>query len=134
MNIFISKTKLKFCTGWKLMLYKLKFVVSLGKYIFQKRKYPLFRFTSLHLFKKQRILEIPKFVKHGKHYYAAVLGVPCWPSKPYDHMVANSGLNLKAAGTPLKTQIDSVILGITRSCNYNCKHCYKHFNLAEKGI
>jgi MoaA/NifB/PqqE/SkfB family radical SAM enzyme len=46
-------------------------------------------------------------------------------------MVANGGLNIMAAGTPLKSQVDIAILAITRKCSYDCKHCYEHFNLAE---
>jgi MoaA/NifB/PqqE/SkfB family radical SAM enzyme len=46
-------------------------------------------------------------------------------------MVANGGLNISAAGTHLKIQIDNAILAITSRCNYKCRHCYEHFNLSD---
>jgi len=127
-----EKNKLKYYSGWKLTPYKIKYILSLGKYLFQKKKYSLFRFKNLYQYRKRKILDIPKFVKFNRQYYAPILRVPRWPSKPYDHMVAGGGLNLAASGTSLKTQIDSVILGITRKCNYRCQHCYEYFNLAKE--
>ena len=132
MNSSLSNIKPKFITGWKLALFSLKFGVSLGKYLLQRKKYPLFILKEMNLFKKNRMLGIAKIPKFGKQYYTAILRIPPWPSKAYDHMIANGGLNIRSSGTPLKTQIDSVILGISQRCNYKCKHCYEYFNLAEK--
>lgn len=83
------------------------------------------------MFKKKKIQEITKIPKLGKYFYPAVLRVPRWPSNPFDHMVANGGLNLHASGTRAKIQIDTVFLGISKKCNYLCSHCYEYPNLNE---
>jgi len=125
--------KPEFYTGWKLILFGLKFWFSLGKYFFQKKKYPLFslKLSIRSLVKPKRELELKKIVRFSNHYYLSVLKAPRWPSKPFDLYVANGGLNTKAAGTPLKSHIDFVVLAMTRKCHYNCKHCYEYFHLAE---
>ena len=78
------------------------------------------------------MLPMSKLVKFANRYYTGILGVPHWPSMAFDHMVAKGGLNMTASGTPLKSQIDSVILAITQRCTYKCKHCYEYQNLAEE--
>ena len=128
--------KIKYYSCRKAITVMLEFRFSLLKYIFQKKKYPLFAIRSsdggiIKTNEVQKKLKLCKFVKHNNHYYFS-LTVPHWPSKPFDNMVSNGGLNITAAGTPLKKQIDNVILGITRKCNYQCIHCYEHFNLDEK--
>jgi MoaA/NifB/PqqE/SkfB family radical SAM enzyme len=45
--------------------------------------------------------------------------------------MSQGGLNLAAAGTSWKKQIDLAILAITRQCPYRCVHCYEAKNLAE---
>jgi MoaA/NifB/PqqE/SkfB family radical SAM enzyme len=113
----------------------LKFRFSLLKYFLQKNKYPLFAIKSSHggiikTNEMQKKLKICKFVKYNNHYYFS-LNVPHWPSDAFDNMAANGGLNITAAGTCYKKQIDTAIMGITRRCNYDCIHCYEHFNLND---
>jgi MoaA/NifB/PqqE/SkfB family radical SAM enzyme len=132
MNTFISNSKPKFYSGWRSALFRMKFGVSSCKYILQRNKYPLFLINSLKLKKTQGLQEKIKVVKFNNRYYGSILRLPGWPSKPFDHMVASGGLNICASGTSLKQQIDSVILGITRKCNYGCKHCYENPNLSGK--
>jgi hypothetical protein len=57
----------------------------------------------------------------GRKYHFSLLE-PRWPSAAYEHLIARGGLNLAAAGTPLKAQIDLAILGVTRTCPYRCAH------------
>ncbi len=116
----------------------LVFRLSLLKYMFQKVKYPLFILSRrkggiLSTYRMQKKLKMNKFVSFNRHYYFS-LTVPHWPSKAFDNMVAGGGLNITAAGTPAKKQIDTVILGFSRKCSYKCSHCYEHFNLGETEI
>lgn len=132
------KTRIKFYSGWRAFPIRLKFRTSLGKYIFQKKKYPLFILKSskgglVKTYKTQKELKLRKIINFNNHYYFS-LTTPHWPSKPFDQMAANGGLNITAAGTRFKQQIDIAILAITRKCNYDCKHCYEYFNLAEEDI
>lgn len=123
--------KIQFISGLNLKLFNLRFVFALMKYILQKRKYPLFSLRSIIMFKKGNFLKLYKIPKLDKHFYPAVLWVPRWPSRAYDHMVANGGLNIHMSGTPAKTQIDKVFLGISKKCNYHCRHCYEYPNLYD---
>ena len=75
-------------------------------------------------------LKLCKIVKHGRSIRFS-LNVPRWPSKPFDRMVAGGGLNITAAGTPAKRQVDMALLAVTRKCAYRCAHCYERFNIAD---
>ncbi len=134
----MKSQKIKFYTGWYALPVRLKFRISMLRYLFQKKKFPLFIVKSskggiLRSAKMLKKLKICKIVRHEKHYYFS-LTVPHWPSKPFDNMVANGGLNITAVGTPYKQQVDTAILGITRRCSYKCNHCYEHFNLFDEDI
>jgi len=105
------------------------------KYLINRTHYPLFTINSsgkglretkemLHRIKMCKIVQYRR-----KSYFS--LSVPHWPSRAFDSMVANGGLNITAAGTPLKKQIDTVILAVTPRCQYRCVHCYEHFNLSD---
>lgn len=136
--MFESNTKIKYYTGLQAIPVLLKFRFSLLKYMFQSKKYPLFVIKPskgglIKTMEMKRRLNLCKIVKYKNQFYFS-LSIPHWPSKPFDHMVANGGLNITAAGTPFKRQIDIAILAITRKCNFNCGHCYEHFNLAEEDI
>lgn len=122
----------KVISGWRLFPLRLIFMASMLKYVFQRKKYPLFSWKPLKLVRRNKMLAVTKVVKLNHRYHAAVMRVPHWPSKVFDRMARNGGLNLGAAGTPEKKQIDSVILAITRKCLYNCKHCYEKPNLSVK--
>jgi MoaA/NifB/PqqE/SkfB family radical SAM enzyme len=128
------KTTPQFYTGWKLILLGIKIWLSFARYIFQRKKYPLFSLkTSIKsLVKPQHDLELKKIVRFGDDCYFSILKAPRWQSKPFDRYVAHGGLNVKAAGTALRSYVDFVILAITRKCSYHCQHCYEHFNIAEQ--
>ena len=123
--------KTYYYTGWKSKPAKLNYRFSMLKYVVNRDKYPLFSLQEIRKSSELlRKVKICKFVKFDGHYYFS-LTVPHWPSKAFDNMVANGGLNITAAGTPLKKQIDTVIIGITSKCSYRCHHCYEHSNLNE---
>jgi MoaA/NifB/PqqE/SkfB family radical SAM enzyme len=135
MKKIMPKQKLKISSGWRTFLIRLKFWISLGKYTLRRNQYPLFSLSPLKggyfkTLKIRRDIKLKKIIEFNNHCYFT-LRLPHWPSKPFDYMVANGGLNFAAAGSRLKPQIDYVILAITRKCNYHCKHCYEHFNIAE---
>jgi MoaA/NifB/PqqE/SkfB family radical SAM enzyme len=118
--------------------FKLKFRLSFIKYLLQKKKYPLFVLSPskgglLKTQKTMRKLGLFKAARFDGQYYLS-LTTPRWPSRAFDRMVARGGLNLTAAGTPLKSQVDTAILAITRQCAYDCKHCYERFNLGEEDV
>lgn len=132
----MDENKATYYSGWKSKPVMLKFRFSLLKYAFHRDKFPLFSIFSskggiIKSSKLLRKLKICKFVRFNNEYYFS-LTVPHWPSKAFDNMVAHGGLNIAAAGTPLKNQIDTVIIGITQKCNYKCSHCYEHFNLKDE--
>jgi MoaA/NifB/PqqE/SkfB family radical SAM enzyme len=125
-----TEKKPRFLTGWKLAPFKLKYAISLAKYLFHQKRYPLFSMKLMNAYRKINKLELPKITKFNHHYYTAILRVPHWPSKVYDCMVAGGGLNLMASGTSSKTQMDCAILGVSQRCLYHCEHCYEYFNLS----
>lgn len=124
----------QFLTGWKLALFKLRYAASLGKYLFHKKRYPLFSIKLMNAYRKINKLELPKITKFNHHYYTAILRIPHWPSKAYDSMVARGGLNLMASGTSFKTQLDCAILGVSQRCVYQCEHCYEYSNLSGNDL
>ncbi|MBW2037464.1 MAG: radical SAM protein [Deltaproteobacteria bacterium] len=126
------KNEPQFITGWRLTLFKWKYALSLGKYLFNRKRYPLFSMRLMNSYRKINKIEIPKITKFQNHCYTAIMRVPRWPSRAYDHMVAHGGLNLMASGTSLKTQMDCAILGVSQRCVYNCEHCYENFNLSDR--
>ena len=133
-----SSSRIKFLSGLSAFPLKLKFQICLMKYFFNNKRYPLFNrsLTKGSLIKIQKTLRelaLCKVVRFNNHYYFN-LTTPRWPSKAFDNMVAKGGMNILSAGTPMKLQIDTAILAITRKCAYNCKHCYEHYNLGEKEI
>jgi hypothetical protein len=76
-------------------------------------------------------MHMTKPVSFGGRVFVS-LSLPGWPSAAYDRMVALGGLNVSAAGTPLKANVDLVILSITSRCGYACQHCYARPNLSGK--
>jgi MoaA/NifB/PqqE/SkfB family radical SAM enzyme len=132
MSTPMSAPEPKVITGWRLFPLRLLFLASMSKYLFQRKKHPLFFWESLRLLRGKKMLALNKVVKLAHRYYVAIMRVPHWPSKAFDRMVGNGGLNLYASGTPEKIQIDSVILAITRICPYNCEHCYEKEYLSNR--
>lgn len=128
--------KLQYFTGTGSLPVMMKFRSSMLNYAFQPKKFPLFLLDPskggiLNSGKLLKKLKLCKVVKFNRHYYFS-LTVPHWPSASFDNMVANGGLNIAAAGTPFKKQVDIAIIGITGRCNYQCAHCYEHFNLGSQ--
>jgi len=129
-----SHSRLRFHAGWSLLFRRAVYVASALKYFLRREDYPLFRLSSanggaLATLKIARQLKLEKMVQFNSTYYTSPV-LPRYPSRAYDHMVATGGLNIAAAGTPLKPQISMILLGITRRCDLHCLHCYERFNLA----
>jgi MoaA/NifB/PqqE/SkfB family radical SAM enzyme len=100
------------------------FVLSFLKYALQRKKYPFFTLKSLRTIQSRKLIAIRRYAKLGKYYYGATMRIPRWPSPAFDRMVANGGLNIEPGLIARKRQIDAVILAITRTCTYDCEHCY----------
>jgi MoaA/NifB/PqqE/SkfB family radical SAM enzyme len=124
----------EFISGWKLIYTELKIWLYSAKYIFKRKAYPLFSLKTClkGLWRPRKVLELNKIVKFNNQYFITLLKAPHWPSKAFDRYVAQGGLNMKAAGTELKKQIDFVIIAITSKCPYHCQHCYEHYNITDK--
>ncbi len=124
---------LRFHTGWRLYYDRLKFMFGWGRYLLHRRDFPLFRLFplksgALYTTKVIRDIGIRKLVQFGDMYFSS-LTAPHHPSAAFDRMLANGGLNVGAAGTSLKRQIDTVLLAITRRCDLHCQHCYERHNI-----
>lgn len=127
--------KPQYISGWRLALFILKLALSLFRYGFRRKKYPLFFWRSLFLYRKQKILEISKAVRQEGYYHMGILRAPRWPSAAFDRMVGNGGLNIPVAGSDryrVRQQINYAILGVSRRCRYQCRHCYEFENLSER--
>ena len=129
--------KPKIYTGWKRGALRMGFFLSFGKYVFRRHAYPLFRLRAsqhgvLEMFRLERDLQLNKTVLFNGRIFTS-LTVPGYPSKAFEHMVANGGFNFTASGTALKPRSDNVILAITNSCNYRCAHCYEKHNINAWG-
>jgi len=132
-----SPPLLKFHSGWRLLLQRAAFVASAARYSLHRKQYPLFRLSpsrgALHALRIARRLKLRKIVQFNDAYFSTPM-LPHYPSRAYDHMAARGGLNIGAAGTPLKQHIGSVFLGITRRCDLHCQHCYEHFNTGPEEV
>lgn len=129
----MSKKKVRYYTCKKAIPVLMKFRLSLLKYLIRRKKYPFFTVKSsnggiIKTYEMQKKINMTKFVKYHGHYYFS-LTFPHWPSDAFDNMVSNGGLNITASGTRYKKQVDTLILGLTGRCRYNCIHCYEYFNL-----
>jgi len=135
-KISTDSTTIKFYKGIRAIPFRMKFIISSIKYLLQRKKYRLFFLNPAKggLLKTLWYLNKIKFRKNVrfKSFYYLSLTIPRWPSRAFDHMVSKGGLNIKAAGTPRKSQIDLAILGVSRKCLYKCKHCYEQFNLNDQ--
>jgi len=114
----------------------LRLLTSYGRYLFRPRRYPLCILScskggllkSMHTVKDLHLLKVVK--SDGGYRYC--LTVPKWPSQPYDHMAVLGGLNINAAGTKFKQQVDHAILAVSRKCAYRCRHCYERPHIASE--
>lgn len=132
-NIQNVAPRVRFHTGIRLSIHRLRFMLGFGGYLLRPRSFPLFRILplksgALYTLKIVRDIGIRKMVQFGDVYFTS-LTAPHHPSAAYNRMVARGGLNVGAAGTPLKQQIDTVLLAITRTCELHCQHCYERHNI-----
>ncbi len=80
---------------------------------------------SLRIRKK---LLLTKLIEFNGRYYST-LSLPGFPSKAFDNMVRNGGMNFTEAGSPFKRQTDTVLLAVTSRCSLECTHCYERQNI-----
>lgn len=120
-------------SGWRVLLFRLRFLLDFGRYLFHRKAFPLFRLLpvrsgALYATKVVHDIGIRKVARSGDRYFSS-LTAPHSPSPAFERMVAMGGLNVGAAGTPLKQQIDTVLLAITQRCDLRCQHCYERHNV-----
>jgi MoaA/NifB/PqqE/SkfB family radical SAM enzyme/GNAT superfamily N-acetyltransferase len=123
-------------SGQSLFRFRLRFLVGLLRYRLDRQRYPRLVLSArrgglLKSMRNLRDMHMTKPVSFAGRVFVS-LSLPGWPSAAYDRMVALGGLNVSAAGTPLKANVDLVILSITRRCGYACQHCYARPNLAGR--
>jgi len=121
----------KFYSGWKLIEIALR--TSVKYYLIQRNYTAASRIISSinnisSTIKLRRKLQLTKLVKFNKKFYSTPT-IPGYPSRIFDRMASNGGLNFLDAGTPKKKQIDSAFLAITSKCELRCTHCYEQHNL-----
>ncbi|HCV43332.1 MAG TPA: hypothetical protein DGH68_07595 [Bacteroidetes bacterium] len=130
-----AKHTLQFYSGWRLALHRSYSLLATGRYFLQRNRYPLFSYSPKHglprTLKIGHEIGLRKIPRLDGAYFPA-LTMPHYPSRAYDRMVANGGLNCAAAGTAMKQQIDTAILAVTRRCDLHCQHCYERFNIGAK--
>ncbi len=119
---------LSFPSGWQLVPVTLRYVAAMLEYALRRSGYPHFRLRSLLTLKRKKLIAIRRIARLGSHYYGTTMRIPRWPSRAFDRMVANGGLNIEADIISEKHQIDSAILSITRKCSYACEHCSDSVN------
>lgn len=68
--------EVRFCTGWKLFIFRACYIISLVKYLVQRRKYALFSLKFLKDHRKGQIQELPKVPRFGRYYYPNILNIP----------------------------------------------------------
>ncbi len=124
--------------GWSALPVLLAHAARVTGYRFRPRAFPLFRlsrrtggyFKTLQI---MRELKLRKFARMGNRSFF-FLSKPAWPSKAYDRMAAQGGLNAASAGTPLKQHLDMAILAITGRCSLACQHCYERANISTTDV
>ncbi len=129
---------MRILSGWRAVPHRLRFRASMLKYLARPKAYPLFVLDEARggLRRTQalgRELSQCKIPRLGRHAYPS-LTFPRWPSPAFDRMVAGGGLNVAAAGTPLKRQVDMAFLSVTRQCACACRHCYERASLGSEEI
>ena len=127
------KPRVRTLAGWPAAAHRFCFQASMLRYLLHPRRYPLFvvaasRGGVRRTVAVARAMCLDKVPRLGWHSYPNLV-FPRWPSPAFDRMVARGGLNLDAAGTPLKRQVDMVFLAVTRECGYGCRHCYERASL-----
>ena len=115
---------------------RLRILAYYGRCLLRPRRYPPFilgrsKGGLLSTIATAKELHLRKYVKSDGGVRSS-LTLPKWPSKPYDRMVGRGGLNINAAGTPFKRQVDHAILAISRKCAYRCRHCYERSHIGSE--
>jgi MoaA/NifB/PqqE/SkfB family radical SAM enzyme len=109
----------------------------LWKWLFHRSRYPLLSLSHrtgfLATLRLLNRLHLTKAIQVGRYHHFSLLE-PRWPSPAYDRLIARGGLNLAAAGTSGKKQVDLAILAVSRVCDYGCAYCYERFNLGDREI
>ena len=127
--------QVRFRSGLRLTLRQLFFLLLSTRYLFQPRRYPLFGIRSakggvITWIRAGKTLGLSRQAVFGGKAFSAPL-VPAYPSPAFDRMAGNGGMNVLAAGTVWKRQIDLAILAVTRRCPLNCEHCYERYNSGD---
>lgn len=135
-NDMTNDSGVRYIGGIRALSVWLRLLTSYGRYLFRPRRYPLCILSRskgglLKSMQTVKDLHLLKVVKSDGGYRFC-LTVPKWPSPPYDHMAGLGGLNVNAAGTKFKQQVDHAILAISRKCVYRCRHCYERPHLASE--
>lgn len=122
-------------SGWRAAFTRLAFILGMGGYLLRRHDFPLFRILpyregALFAMKVLRDIGMRKLVQFGDRFFIT-LTLPHYPSPAFDRAVARGALNVGAAGTPLKQQIDTVLLAITSACELHCRHCYERHNIGK---
>jgi MoaA/NifB/PqqE/SkfB family radical SAM enzyme len=131
-----DRPRIRYLAGVRAFPVGLRLLASYGRYLVRPRRYPLFvlrasRGGLFKTFKTVKEMRLLKFVRwRGTYRYS--LSVPRWPSPVYDRMAGLGSLNVNAAGTGLKQQVDQVILAVSRRCAYRCRHCYERARIAAE--
>jgi MoaA/NifB/PqqE/SkfB family radical SAM enzyme len=128
------ESPVRYIGGLGARLVWLRMLASYAKYAARRRRYPLFILNPskgglLKTLQTAKDVRLQKFVKSNGGYRFC-LSIPRWPSSAHDQMAARGGLNVRAAGTKYKQQVDQAFLAVSRKCAYHCRHCYERHNTA----
>jgi MoaA/NifB/PqqE/SkfB family radical SAM enzyme len=133
-----SQKRVRFASGWHRNLEWIAFLPRVLGYLIHPKRFPLFflqgsRKGILETYRIEAKLGIRKSVHfNGTTFFS--LNLPHYPSPAFDYAVAHGALNLGGGGSPAKQHVDSVFLGITRRCEYSCKHCYERRNINGREV
>lgn len=114
-----NNNKPKFYSGWrqlKLLLFVNPFKSEILKTINLRRK-----------------LKLNKIIRFNNKFYSSLI-VPAYPSKTFENMVKNGGLNFRQMGTKHKRHLDLALIAVNTKCNLKCKHCYEKHNINQTRI
>lgn len=134
-SISKSNNTPKYFRNWKIISLTLGTIIKSLRN-FNSNSYEQIKFLSsnsiLSTLRLRSKLLLYKVIYFNKQYYSTPT-IPAFPSKAYDNMVLNGGLNFLSAGMEAKKQIDSVFLAITHKCNLKCEYCYERQNINKAG-
>lgn len=123
----------KYYRNWKIVSLTFASIIKSFMHISPiSKNHFIIHFTKdiLKTFRLKKKLYLHKLIYFNYQYYSTPT-IPTFPSKAYNKMVLNGGLNFLSAGTEAKRQVDSVFLAITNKCRLGCGYCYEKFNLNQ---